>query len=97
MKKTVMQIRADGTAEIYRGGRQYLRVHGDDGELRWLKRTSRGLRPVSDHRARRLERVYRNPTTKPFARFPRTGTGPSGRPACFSRGIRLRYGHRHSG
>jgi hypothetical protein len=82
MKRTVMQIRADGTAEIYRGGRQYLRVFGDDGEPRWLKRTSHGLRPVSVHRARRLERIYQNPATKPFARFPRLATDPEvGKPA----------------
>jgi hypothetical protein len=82
MTETAMQIHADGTAEIYRRGRQYLRVFGDDGEPRWLKRTSRGLRPVSDRRARRLERVYRNPTTKPFARFPRLALDPQvGQPA----------------
>src|ERR1700676_2937487 len=42
------------------------------GEPKWFKRTSHGLRPVSDSRARRLERSYRNPKTmKPFRRFPR--------------------------
>jgi hypothetical protein len=82
MKETAMQIRADGTAEIYREGRQYLRVLRDDGEPRWLKRTSRGLRPVSDHRARRLERAYRNPATKPFTRSPRLALDPEvGQPA----------------
>jgi len=82
MKETVMQIRADTTAEIYRGGRRYVRVFGDDGEPRWLKRTSRGLRPVSDRRARRLERTYQNPATKPFARFPRLALDPEvGQPA----------------
>jgi hypothetical protein len=82
MEETAMQIRADGTAEIYRGGRQYLRVFGDDGEPRWLKRTSRGLRPVSKSRARRLERIYQDPATKAFARFPRVALDPEvGQPA----------------
>src|SRR5579864_6601719 len=82
MKEMAMQIRPDETAEIYHHGRQYLRVFGDDGEPRWLKRTSRGLRPVSDHRARRLERAYQNPATKEFARFPRMATDPEvGKPA----------------
>jgi hypothetical protein len=72
MKETAMQIRADGTAEIYRRGRQYLRVRGDDGEPRWLKRSSRGLRPVSDHRARQLDRIFRHAeTAKAFCRRPR--------------------------
>jgi len=72
MTETAMQIRPDGTAEIYRRGRQYLRIIGDDGEPKWLRRTSLGLRPVSDRRARRLERIYRHPeTTRAFCRRPR--------------------------
>src|SRR5580692_7813437 len=72
MAETAIQIRADGTAEIYRRGRQYLRVRGDDGEPRWLKRSSRGLRPVSDHRARQLDRIFRHAeTAKAFCRRPR--------------------------
>lgn len=82
MKETAMQIRADGTAEIYRGWRQYLRVFGDDGEPKWLKRTSRGLRPVSDRRARRLEQAYQDPATKAFVRSPRLPLDPEvGQPA----------------
>jgi hypothetical protein len=77
MTETAIQIRPDGTAEIYRGGRQYLRVSGDDGKPRWLKRTSRGLRPVSDHRARRLERAYLHRDDLPkFLRFPRLKSEP---------------------
>jgi hypothetical protein len=74
MSETAIQIRADGTVEICRDGRQYLRVLGDAGEPRWLKRTWRGLRPVSESRARRLERIYRHPeTAKAFRRRPRLG------------------------
>jgi hypothetical protein len=72
MSETAIQIRADGTGEIYRGGRQYLRVLGDDSEPSWFKRTSQGLRPVSEHRARRLERIYRHrDEIKQFRRYPR--------------------------
>jgi len=82
MTETVIQVRPDGTAEIYRHGCHYIRVLDDHGEPRWLKRTSQGLRPVSHRRARRLERMYRNPTTKPFARFPRLALDPQvGQPA----------------
>jgi hypothetical protein len=72
MTETVIQIRVDGTAEIYQGGRQHLRVLGDDGEPRWHKRTSQGLRPVGNHRARRLERIYAHrENVKAFRRRPR--------------------------
>lgn len=82
MNGAAIQIRADGSVEIYRRGRQYLRVVGDDGEPRWFKRTSRGLRPASDHRARRLERAYQNPETKAFVRSPRLALDPEvGQPA----------------
>jgi len=90
MSESAMQIRADGMAEIYREGRQYLRVFGEDGEPRWLKRTSRGLRPASDHRARRLERAYQNPATKAFVRSPRLALDPEvGQPAFH---VALGYG-----
>ena len=82
MSEAAIQIRPDGTAEIFRHGRQYLRVLDDHGEPSWLKRTSRGLRPVSDHRARCLERAYQNPATKAFARSPRLALDPElGQPA----------------
>lgn len=72
MTETAIQIRTDGSAEIYWSGQQYLRVSDNGGEPRWLKRTSRGLRPVRTHRARRLERIYRHPeTAEPFKRYPR--------------------------
>ncbi len=72
MGETAIQIRAEGTAEIYRGGRQYLRTSGDDSEHRWLKRDSNGLRPVSKSRERRLERIYRHrETAKAIRRCPR--------------------------
>jgi hypothetical protein len=77
MSETAIQIRSDGTAEIYRGARQYLRVFGGDAESTWIKRTSRGFRPVSDHRARRLERIFRHSDRyKQINRFPRTNRFP---------------------
>ena len=71
MTETAIQIQVDGTIEIYRNERTYRRMPGNDGEPRWFKLTSRGLRPVSKSRARRLERIYQDPATKKFRRFPR--------------------------
>jgi hypothetical protein len=73
MDQIALERRSDGSVSIFDGrGRQFKRVVGSDGGHRWLKRTADEFRPVSGHRARRLERIYRHPKkVKPVQRCPR--------------------------
>jgi hypothetical protein len=56
MRSMALDRRPDGSVSIFHHGRQYRREPGSSG--RWLKRMVSGWREVSEHRARRLERVY---------------------------------------
>jgi hypothetical protein len=62
MRQFAFERRPDSSASIFDidKGRQYIRQREGDGSLRWLRRTTNGFRPVSDRRARRLERIYRH-------------------------------------
>ena len=72
MKATATEIGTDGSASIFQRGRQYKREPVGDSAARWLKRTANGFRSVSDHRAHRLERIYRHPERyTQVRRFPR--------------------------
>lgn len=71
MQDTAFECREDGSRSIFIAGTQYRR---DKHSYRWLKRTPSGYgyRPVSDRRARRLERIYRHrDEIKRIRRFPR--------------------------
>jgi len=71
MNTPAFERRPDGSVSIFVGGRQYRREPNSDG---WLKRrrSGYGFRPVSDRRARRLDRLYRHrDELKRIGRFPR--------------------------
>ncbi len=72
MSDSAIQIREGGFASLFRHGQLYTREPRRNGDHRWSKHTARGRRPVGDHRARRLEYVYRHrENVRPFRRFPR--------------------------
>jgi hypothetical protein len=67
-----IQIREGGIASLVHHGRLYKREPGSDGRPHWSELIADRHRPVSDHRARRYERIYRHPKKiKPFRHYPR--------------------------
>lgn len=76
MTEMAIEIKEDGSASLFclqgHYRRQYRRLLGRDGSYRWVKRTANGFTPISERRARRLERKFRHPeTAKTPQRFPR--------------------------
>ena len=71
MQDAAIEFRPDGSVSIFVAGRQYRREPHNE---RWVKRTPSGYgdRPVSDRRARWVERIYRHSDEiKRIRRFPR--------------------------
>jgi hypothetical protein len=74
MGSMAIERRADGSRFIFYHGRQYRREPGGGG---WSKRRKNAWNEVSDHRARRLVRAYRNRAALPqILRFPRLKPDP---------------------
>lgn len=72
MEHAAIERRDDGSASVFIGGRHYERERIGPTDVRWLKRTRNIDRPVSSHRARRLESIYQHPeSAKRVLRFPR--------------------------
>lgn len=72
MEQTAIHIREGGFASLFYHGRQYRRELDKNSRPRWSRRTSNGFLPVSEQRARRLERMFRHPEKlKRVQLFPR--------------------------
>jgi hypothetical protein len=76
MVDVAIRIREGGFASLAHHGRLYKREPGSDGRPHWSEGIADRHKPVSVHRARRYERIYRHPKeVKPFRRFPRLESG----------------------
>jgi len=72
MSDTAIQIREGGFASLVFHNQLYTREPRRNGGHRWSKHVEDGRKPVSGHRDRRFERIFRHPEqVKPFRRFPR--------------------------